>query len=198
MSKVTVFKRSKPAPAPVHEAKPGGKGRPTPTRKEAEEAARLRLKTPKTRKEKAAANREARQASSEQVRAALRGTGDERHLPSRDRGPVRRFIRDFIDSRLTITEFVLPLMVITLVMGYSGVPTLVRASNGIVMGTLLVVIFDVVMTRMRVRRAVAARFPDDTGKGHVFYAVARLMQIRWLRAPKPRIKVGQALPDDYR
>ena len=35
-------------------------------------------------------------------------TGDDRHLPARDRGPVRRFVRDYVDARRTMLEYMLP------------------------------------------------------------------------------------------
>ena len=47
-------------------------------------------------------------------------TGDERYLPPRDKGPVRRFIRDFVDSRFSFVELMVPLLVVTMILGYSG------------------------------------------------------------------------------
>ena len=41
-------------------------------------------------------------------------TGDERHLPLRDKGPVRRFIRDYVDARFSIGEILLPALVLIL------------------------------------------------------------------------------------
>ena len=41
-------------------------------------------------------------------------TGDDAHLPARDKGPERRFIRDHIDARWNIGEFMLPVMLIVL------------------------------------------------------------------------------------
>ncbi len=192
-----MFRRSKPATPPA-DAKPGGKGRPTPTRKEAEAAAKARAKTPTSRRERNAAVRASRSATAAEVRAALRGTGDERFLPARDQGPVRRFLRDLVDQRLTMSELVLPMMLLSLVFSYSGVPTLQRASSGILLGTMLVIAYDVIMLRLRIKRGLAERFPGHPTRGHVWYAVARLLQLRWFRMPKPRIKVGEALPDHYR
>ena len=47
-------------------------------------------------------------------------TGDERYLPARDKGPVKRFIRNYVDARLSIAEFLLPLLVVIMVLQYSG------------------------------------------------------------------------------
>ena len=40
--------------------------------------------------------------------------GDERHLPPRDRGPVRKYVRDIVDSRRSVAEYFLPLALVIL------------------------------------------------------------------------------------
>ncbi len=188
-----MFRRAKPEPqAPTASAKAGGKGRATPSRREAEEAAKARALRSQGR-----AQGKNKKLSGAQVREGMR-TGDDRLLLERDRGPVRRFIRDYVDSRFSITELMIPILIITLIMGYSGSEALLRASNGIMMGTLLVVVYDVLMLRRRVRREITERFPDEPLKGLTHYALVRLLQIRWLRRPRSQVKVGQALPDNYR
>ena len=42
-------------------------------------------------------------------------TGDERYLPARDKGPVRRYVRDFVDARLCMAELLLPLLVLMMI-----------------------------------------------------------------------------------
>jgi hypothetical protein len=42
--------------------------------------------------------------------------GDQSALPARDRGPVKKFVRDYIDSRRSLGEYFLPLMVIVLLL----------------------------------------------------------------------------------
>ena len=74
---------------------------------------------PRTRKEQAAARRLARTEGSSKMREAMR-TGDDRYLPARDQGPVRRFIRDYVDSRFWVLELMLPVMVVLLLFGYVG------------------------------------------------------------------------------
>lgn len=185
-----MFRRAKnePEASTAAPTKPGGKGRATPTRREAEEAAKARASGSTGR---------AKKLTGAQVREGMK-TGDDRLLLERDRGPVRRFIRDYVDSRFSITELMIPILTITLIMGYSGNESLLRASNGIMFGTLLVVIYDVVMLRRRVRREIGERFPDEPMKGHLHYALVRLLQLRFLRRPKSQVKVGQALPENYR
>ena len=194
-----LFSRSKsePAPDPAPSPKPGGKGRPTPSRKEAEAAARARAKVPRTRKEMAAAQRVARSESSQQVRAGMKA-GEEKYLLARDKGPVRRFVRDFVDSRFSFIELMIPLLIATMVLGYSGNPTLASVGNSVLFGTMLLIIVDMVVLRMRVRRQLAARFPDESTKGTTYYAITRALQMRFMRLPKPQVKIGQELPEHYR
>jgi hypothetical protein len=193
-----VFRRSKSdsaATTPVESHAPG-KGRPTPTRKEAEAAARARAKVPRTRKEMAAAQRLAKSESSAKVRAGMKA-GEERYLLPRDKGPVRRFVRDFVDSRLSFVELLIPLLVVTMVLGYSGNDAARSIGNTLLLGTVLLVVVDMITLRMRLRRALAERFPDEPTKGLTYYAITRALQMKFMRLPKARVKIGQALPDDY-
>lgn len=182
---------------PASTDKLGGKGRPTPTRKEAEAAARARAKVPRTRKEQLAAQRAARGESSRTVREAMK-SGDERYLPARDRGPVRRFIRDFVDSRFSFIELMVPLLVLSMVLGYSGNSSLQRFSNTILFSTIMVILFDIVLMRFRLRRELSARFPDEPVKGTTLYAAMRSMQMKFMRLPKAQVKIGEKLPETYR
>ena len=194
-----LFSRSKsePAPHPAPPPKPDGKGRPTPSRKEAEAAARARAKVPRTRKEMAAAQRVARSETSQQVRAGMKA-GEEKYLLPRDKGPVRRYVRDFVDSRFSFIELMIPLLVVTMVLGYSGNPTLAGIGNSVLFGTMLLIVVDMLVLRMRVRRQLAARFPDESTKGTTYYAITRALQMRFMRLPKPQVKIGQELPERYR
>ena len=173
------------------------KGRPTPSRREAEAARKARAKVPRTRKEQAAARRLARTESSGKMRQAMK-TGDDRYLPARDQGPVRKFIRDYIDSSFWMLELMLPAMVVFLVFGYSGNATLATYANLALPAMLLVVLFEGFRMRGKLRKELTRRFPDDSQKGATMYAVMRALQVRFLRMPKPQVKVGQALPERYR
>ncbi len=194
---MSVFRRTKSEPEPVVEPKPGGKGRPTPTRKEAEALAKAKARTPRTRKELAARAREVRTEDSRKIRAAMK-TGDEKYLLPRDKGPERRFIRDYIDSRFSIVELLIPLLVLTLILGYSGSPTLMQASQVVMMATFLFVLVDMLILRFRLRRELTRRFPEESHRGTTWYAMMRSLQMKFMRMPKAKVKIGQDLPDDYR
>ncbi|MCW2773062.1 MAG: Integral rane protein [Nocardioides sp.] len=195
-----MFRRSKSesaTPAEQTVTKVGGKGRPTPTRREAEAAAKARAKVPRSRKELAQSQRSMRSESSKNVRQAMKD-GDERYYPARDRGPVRRFVRDFVDSRFSFIELVIPLLLITMVLGYSGNQTLKQWGNTMLLLTVVIVLGDMFMLRFRLRRELGRRFPDTPTKGLTYYAVSRAMQMKFMRLPKSKVKIGQQLPEDYR
>ncbi|HVK29864.1 MAG TPA: DUF3043 domain-containing protein [Nocardioides sp.] len=193
-----MFKRTK-SPA-VEEtaapAKPGGKGRPTPTRKEAEAAAKARARAPRDKREAGRKQREFRAEESRKIRQGMK-SGDEKYFLPRDKGRVRRFIRDYVDRRFSIVEMVIPLMIIGLLLGYTGNSALVQASSLVLLATVLFVVTDMFVLRFRIRRELRARFPDESLKGTTYYALTRSMQMKFMRLPKARVKIGQALPEDY-
>ena len=198
-----MFRRNKSEAPPVETdvvvdaGASGGKGRPTPTRKEAEAAAKARAKVPRTRKEQAAAARLARSDSSTKVRQAMK-TGDERYLPARDRGPVKRFIRDMVDSRFSFVELMIPVLLVTTIMAWSGNSSIAAYGNALLFGMLLVIVLDLVRLRFKLRRQLATRFPDEDPKGTTYYAVMRSLQMKFMRLPKSQVKIGQELPERYR
>ena len=190
-----MFRRTSSEPeTPATTDKMGGKGRPTPSRKEAEAAARARAKAPRTRKEQMAAQRAARGDTSQKMRQAMK-TGDDRYLPSRDRGPVRRFLRDYVDQRFSFTEMMVPLLLLSMVLSYAGQ---LELGNTVMFTTIMVIIFDLVMLRFRVRRELARRFPDEPTKGTTLYVVMRSLQMKFLRMPKAQVKIGEKLSENYR
>ncbi len=171
-----------------------GKGRPTPSRREAEAAAKARARAaldPRLTKKQARAQRfEASRAAREGIKS-----GDERYLRPRDQGPVRRFVRDFVDARLSMAELAVPGFLISFLMSALGAAV---AGSGLLNALLLVIVVDCVLLHVRLQRELKRRFPEVDRKGTTFYALTRALQIRFLRLPKPQVKLGQALPDTYR
>jgi hypothetical protein len=125
-------------------------------------------------------------------------SGDDRYFLARDKGPVRSFIRDFVDSRFSFVELMIPLLLLTLALGYSGNPSLASIGNTILLGTMLLVVVDLLILRFRMRRELARRFPDESTKGTTYYAVMRSLQMKFMRMPKAKVKIGQKLPEHYR
>lgn len=170
------------------------KGRPTPTRREAEAAARARAKAALDPKATRKQQRQVQMEKSRTIRQAIK-EGDERYLPARDQGPVKRFIRDYVDSRLCMAEFAMPLLIASLLFSWSG---FLQVGNGIMNATLIVVVLDSLILRFRLQRELKRRFPDDETRRTTLYAIMRSLQLRFMRLPKPKVKLGQALPAHYR
>jgi hypothetical protein len=167
-----------------------GKGRPTPTRKEAEAAARERARAGMDKKAAQKVLRERRADTNRKMREGMKA-GDEKFLPARDQGPVRRFIRDWVDSRISVAEFLLPLLLAILFMSSVGSKTLQSWSSGVWAATIMLLLVDTIWIRFRLRRDLKARFPDENLRGSTFYAFVRMLQLRFMRLPKPQVKIGQ-------
>jgi hypothetical protein len=166
------------------------KGRPTPKRSEAQTQRRSVANTPTNRKEAAKRQRSDRRAQMEKQRQAL-ASGDERYLPTRDKGPVRRLARDFIDSRFSIAEFFLPLAVIILVLSMVRIPQLQNIALLLWLFVIVLIVVDSIGIAMRLKKQLNARYPDEPKRGAVAYALMRSLQMRRLRLPKPQVKRGE-------
>lgn len=166
------------------------KGRPTPKRSEAQTQRRSVANTPTTRKEAAKRQRDDRRTQMERQRQAL-ASGDERYLPARDKGPVRKFARDFVDSRFCIAEFFLPLAVVILVMSMVRIGSLQNIALLLWLVVIVLIVVDSVGIAIRLKKQLNTRFPEANKKGAVAYALMRTLQMRRLRLPKPQVKRGE-------
>lgn len=166
------------------------KGRPTPKRSESQTQRRSVASTSMTRKDASKRQRDERRAQMERQRTAL-ATGDERYLPARDKGPVRKFARDYIDSRINIAEFFLPLAVVILVLSVVQLPALQNIALLLWLVVIVLIVVDSFWSTFRLRKLLAERFPGQNTKGTVWYALMRSLQMRRLRLPKPQVKRGE-------
>ncbi|MFI8228093.1 DUF3043 domain-containing protein [Streptomyces sp. NPDC085900] len=166
------------------------KGRPTPKRSEAQSQRRSVANTSTSRKDAAKRQREDRRAALERQRKALAG-GDERYLPARDKGPVRKFARDWIDSRFNVAEFFLPMAVVILVLSVVRVASLQNIALLLWLVVIVLIVLDSFVSGIRLRKALGERFPDHNRKGAVAYGLMRSLQMRRLRLPKPQVKRGE-------
>ena len=192
-----MFRRTKsetsPQTPPNAPGKVGGKGRPTPTRKEAEAARKQALKKPRNRKEASAYRREKVRIERGKMQDAMK-TGDDRYLPAADKGPVRRFARDYVDARWSVMEFALPVLLAVSLIGvvfsraYVWLPGLV---NILFLLMIVAIAGDWFLLTGGLKRAVARKFPNESYKGIGFYAVRRTMQMRRWRLPKPMVARGE-------
>ncbi len=180
---------------------PAGKGQPTPSRKEREAANKRPLVPTSAKKTKAERRKLADQRA--QARAGFEA-GEERYLPVRDKGPQRRFARDFVDARFTAGEFMIPMMfaviIATLIPNYNEVDGSGSLSDSAATVQLTVLIglygfFAVgIVDALLMSRKLAARLTEKFGeaeKGIRLYAGIRAFQFRPLRAPKPQVRRGE-------
>jgi hypothetical protein len=168
----------------------GAKNRPTPKRRE-QEAARKRPLVVTDRKAARQADRLKRRESSAKMREAML-TGDDRHLPARDKGPERRFIRDYVDARWNLGEFMLPVMLVVLALSFIRLPWAQLSVFVLVYGLLLVAVGDAFLMWRRLKKRLAAKFgADGVPKGGAMYAVMRAFQMRRSRMPRPLVKRGE-------
>ena len=166
-----------------------GKGRPTPTRREKEEA----RKRPLVSNDRAEARRRARadaQAQRDRARAGL-AAGDERYLPMRDRGPQKRFVRDYVDARFSFGELLIPVMFLVIILTFIPTEAVQIFSIAALWAFFIVAIADVLLLGFLVRRKLKAKFGEDRVEKVRWYAAMRALQMRPMRLPKPQVKRGQ-------
>ncbi|GAA0242959.1 hypothetical protein GCM10009527_044600 [Actinomadura nitritigenes] len=189
-----MFKRrtpeAPPNPPQVVTPKPGGKGRPTPKRSEAEKRRRQPITAPSTRKEAYKKVRERQATERERARAGM-ARGDEKYLLKRDKGPVRRLARNYVDARRTVGSYLMYGMFAIVLLSLLPIP----AAKLLVLFApplLLIVVFgEGLMLSRGVKKLAAERHPDEDTKGVGLYAAMRAMQIRRLRMPGPQVKIGE-------
>ncbi len=172
-----------------HEELVRGKGRPTPSRKEAQ-AAKAQPLVGSRDKAALKAQRQKQAEARERARLGMM-QGDERYLTHRDRGPQRRFVRDYVDARFSVGEFLIPMMLIVLVMTF--LPGIFQViSLAVIWGYVLIAVIDAVILGYLLQRRLAAKFgADNVQKGFRWYAAMRAFQFRPLRVPKPQVKRNQ-------
>ena len=178
------------------------KNRPTPKRSQA--ASKRQAFAPiKTKEEKKRA-REVSKAARLAARAAYM-RGDESALPARDRGPSRKFVRDYIDSRRSVGEYFLPIIFVVLILtmipttttknaeGLPQVPLTQVISIAIMYSVLLISVLDGVRLNRKIKKLVAERFPGTATRGLGMYGWLRSTQMRRMRTPKPQVKAGDKI-----
>lgn len=181
----------------IDAASTGRKGRPTPKRREVAPK-RGPVSAPRTRKE--AMQRQRQQAktgggrapasklSGAEYRAALR-RGDPAALPARDRGPIRKLARDYVDSRRLLSNyllFVFPLM-------FAAV--LIPAFNLVAIVLLIGFAIEWYLIGRRITAMALSRgYKDRAGPWSIgFYAGSRAYLPRRFRMPAPQVGLGEQI-----
>lgn len=169
-----------------------GKGKATPKRKVAESKKKVNAITaPKTKEDKNA-DRQATRVARANARAAFM-RGEEHALPARDKGPVRRFVRDYVDSQRTIGEYFLPTIMLVLVLTVIPVREVQLFAILFMYSVMIYSVFAGLFFTRKIRKLVNEKFPDASTKGLGMYGWLRSTQMRRLRAPAPQVKRGDKI-----
>ncbi|GAA3820131.1 DUF3043 domain-containing protein [Cellulomonas soli] len=184
---------AEPAKELRHAVDDPGKGRPTPKRKEAEAANRRPL-VPDDRKAAAKVERAKAREQRDREYQAMQ-TGDERYMPVKDRGPVRRYVRDHVDARRNLGELFLPVAFVFLLLQFfvaKSSPVLAFAALIVLYVYITATVLDGWLMWRGLKKRLVAKFGTAaTQRGLTMYAVTRAFQIRRARLPKPLVKHGQ-------
>lgn len=114
----------------------------------------------------------------------------------RDRGPERALARNVVDSRHTVgTWFFVGALVVLLGSQPTMPPVVQLASNALWALLAIGLVVDSVLISRKLKKLVRARFPRTEQKmGSLYlYAIMRAMTFRRMRAPAPRVKIGDAV-----
>lgn len=169
---------------------PQAKKGPTPKRRD-REAANFRPLVPEDRKQ-AKKEMQAQMRQRQQEARDGMARGDDRYLRESDRGPQKRFLRDTVDARFSLGEFLLPLMFLVIFVTFIPMQEIAVWAMGFIWAYLAVSIVDAVVVANGIKRKIAAVVGQDkVERGIVFGTIARAMQLRALRMPKARVRRGE-------
>jgi Flp pilus assembly protein TadB len=171
----------------------GKKNSPTPTRKEAEAKNKKSFLAAATTPADRKRNREEERARRLEMRAAYM-RGDEKVLPARDRGPVRKFVRDYVDSQKMIGEYMFYLLILALFLSFVSRTPLIQLIVLVAMYFgVIVLLASSLILRHKILKEVKEKFPDAPTRGIGMYAFMRSTQIRKMRAPAPQVPITKGL-----
>ena len=167
--------------------KASGKGRPTPKRTDAQGRRTGPPPPPPTTRKEAYKRMRAQQATRRVEARQGAARGDDSYLPARDRGPVRKLVRDVVDNRRNVGSFFLLIAGVALI--GTVVPSIAVRSYAsfLLFGFFLLLIVDSVVLSRRINRVVKERHPDAPTRGLAWYGISRSTMIRRWRFPKPDV-----------
>lgn len=104
---------------------------------------------------------------------------------------MRRFARDYVDSRFSVAEYFLPLAVVILVLSMVRAGAMQSYVLLVWMVVIVLIVVNSLVLGVQLKRQLRKRFPDENLRGAVAYALMRTLQMRRLRLPKPQVKRGE-------
>jgi hypothetical protein len=184
-----------------------GKGKATPKRRDAEAKKRGPVAPPPTTmREAMKRNKELRKTNpqtKEDRRAAAKARreammrGDDKALLPRDRGPVKAYVRDLVDSRRNLLGLFMPLAILVFLALLVPLPQVQSYITLLCTAMLLVMAIEGFVNGRKIAKLAREKFPKEAiaGRSVGWYAFVRASQIRRLRVPKPRLKPGEPIPN---
>ncbi|SER31999.1 Protein of unknown function [Mycobacterium sp. 88mf] len=187
------------------------KGRPTPKRSEATKRRgpvapapltsaearqrRKELRGPKLSKEERKIERLTRRADMADRREKMMA-GDESYLLPRDKGPVRRYVRDVVDSRRNVLGLFMP-AALAMIFFMLALPSLKfqQILSYAMLILVVIMLIDGLIVGRKVNHMVDEKFPANTESGWKLglYAASRASQLRRMRAPRPVVNRGDKI-----
>ncbi|GIF95370.1 DUF3043 domain-containing protein [Catellatospora citrea] len=165
------------------------KGKATPKRTEAQR--RKAEPPPANRREALKRAREKSRADRAESMAGMKA-GDERYLLPRDKGPERRLVRDYVDSRRTVGTWFFGGAFLIFFLIQVRDPRIAVAANIVWLLLALAVIVDSFFICRKIKKLIKANYPKTTQRmGSLYlYAVMRGITFRRMRMPNPQVKIG--------
>ncbi len=168
------------------------KGKATPKRKDSQALLKVNAITSDTTKEGKARDRVLEKARRSASRAAFM-RGEESALPTRDRGPAKKWVRNYIDSRRSIGEYFLPTIMVVLVLTAIPVKAVQFLAILFMYAAMLYSLASAFFSGRKIKKLVAEKFPNEDLKGIGIYGWLRSTQMRRMRAPAPQVKRGDVI-----
>jgi hypothetical protein len=119
--------------------------------------------------------------------------GEDWALNPRDRGPERKLVRDFIDSKRRISEYYMYALIVLLVALFTRNKSLNTYISPLVLVLIVLVAIDGLLIRRSIQRLIAQRLPGSSTRGLTIYGLMRALQIRRFRVPAPQVSPGDKI-----
>lgn len=155
----------------------------TPTRRQAEAARMERLHPTLSPKEQRKAN--ARAKSEARMEAWDRV----------ERSAERQLLRDYVDTRWTVAEFMLPVMILIMAasMAFMGQPQIAYWLTLALWPLMIITFINLFIMWRGFKKLLAERHPGAPTRGLLMYMMNRSIMLRRFRQPGPRINRGDPI-----
>jgi hypothetical protein len=156
-------------------------------------ARRKKLAGPKLSRDERRADKVASRARLTERRERMMA-GEDAYLLPRDQGPVRRYVRDVVDSRRNLLGLFMPSALALLFLMFA-VPQVQYYMSPAMLGLMALMTIDGIMLGRKVGKLVDEKFPSNTESRWKLgvYAAGRASQMRRMRAPKPQVGRGSSV-----